>query len=117
MSDMIDAMVKARDALTEYYKDDAPVVALLDHAIVDAEGYDRAYELLFKEHGKMRALVELIFASTLPYNNGEPTFSDKVTDMWRELTPNVLAQGALGGIAAEGSPGATGSAALTTKGV
>jgi hypothetical protein len=41
----------------------------------------------------LRALVELIFASTLPYNDGDPTFIDAVTDMWKELTPNVKVSG------------------------
>jgi hypothetical protein len=34
---MIEAMENALDALKEYYKDDAPVVYLLQHAIVEAK--------------------------------------------------------------------------------
>jgi len=34
---MIEAMQNALDALEEYYKEDAPVVALLQHAIVEAK--------------------------------------------------------------------------------
>lgn len=54
----------------------------------EAEKIANAIDAGVAEIEKLRALVELIFASTLPYNDGEPTFSDKVTDMWRELTPN-----------------------------
>jgi hypothetical protein len=46
-------------------------------------------ETLEKENAKLRALVELIFSSTLPYNDGEPTFSDAVTDMWKDMAPNA----------------------------
>ncbi len=50
----------------------------------------RAYELLFKENGKLRELVRLIFESTVPYNDkGECIFTDSVIDLWKELTPNV----------------------------
>jgi hypothetical protein len=45
-----------------------------------------------QEATDLRALMALIFASTLPYNDGEPTFSNAVTDKWAELhgnkTPN-----------------------------
>ena len=40
------------------------------------------------ENAKLRSLLELLFSSTHPYNDGEPTFSDAVTDLWKELTPN-----------------------------
>lgn len=56
------------------------------HALAD----DAAEEIdqLEREVAQLRALIELIFASTLPYNDGEPTFTDNVTDMWKELTPS-----------------------------
>lgn len=39
---------------------------------------------------QLRELVRLIFESTMPYrDNGECVFIDKVTDMWKELTPNA----------------------------
>lgn len=62
----------------------------LHNRIADRE---RAYELLSKENAKLRSLIELIFASTLPYNDGEPTFSDKVTDAWAELSPSTTEEG------------------------
>ncbi|MBK8467629.1 MAG: hypothetical protein IPL32_17585 [Chloracidobacterium sp.] len=53
------------------------------HALAD----DAADEIdaLEKENAKLRTLIELIFSSTLPYNGEEATFSDAVTDMWKEL--------------------------------
>ena len=51
---------------------------LADDAAEEIEGLEL-------ENGKLRELIKLIFASTLPYNDGEATFSDKVTDMWAKL--------------------------------
>jgi hypothetical protein len=38
------------------------------------------------EISELRSLIEMIFASTLPYNDGAPTFRDEVTDAWKRLT-------------------------------
>ena len=61
---MLDGMKAARDALAEYYRDEAPVMVMIDAAIAEAEEYNRAYELLFKEHGKLRAEAEGVRALT-----------------------------------------------------
>ncbi len=100
---MLNGMKGAREALAEYYREDAPVMVLLDDAIVEAEGSKHAYEMLLKENAKLRDLIELIFASTCPYNDGEATFIDKVTDAWKELAPNAKVSGA--GTASAGLPG------------
>lgn len=56
----------------------------------ELSGSNEAYALLFKENGKLRSLVELIFASTQPYKaDGEPTLSDEVIKTWNELSPNA----------------------------
>jgi len=57
----------------------------------DTIGEDVANELerVRAENSKLRSLIELIFSSTHPYNGDENTFTDKVTDAWKELTPNV----------------------------
>lgn len=56
------------------------------HALAD----DAADEIeqLEREVAQLRALIELIFESTHPYNDGGSTFIDEVTDMWKELTPS-----------------------------
>ena len=57
---MLDGMKAARDALAEYYRNDAPVMVMIEASITEAEEHNRAYELLFKENGKLRsALAEL----------------------------------------------------------
>ena len=57
---MLDGMKAARDALVEYYRAEAPVMVMIEASITEAEEYNRAYELLFKENGKLRsALAEL----------------------------------------------------------
>ena len=58
-----------------------------EHGFIHALADDAAEEIeaLELENGKLRELIKLIFASTLPYNDGEATFSDKVTDMWAKL--------------------------------
>jgi len=54
----------------------------------------RAYELLFKENGKLHELIRLIFESTVPYNEkGECVFSDRVIELWKTLTPNDRVEG------------------------
>lgn len=55
---MFDGMRNAREALAEYYREDAPVIVLLDAAIVEAEGSKRAYELLLNENAQLRARLE-----------------------------------------------------------
>lgn len=61
--------------------------SIREHEFIHAFADDAADEIeaLELENGKLRALIELIFASTLPYNDGEATFSDKVTDIWAKL--------------------------------
>ena len=56
---------------------------IADALLADGE----TLKALVWENCKLRALIELMFASTLPYNDGQPTFSDTVTDMWKELAP------------------------------
>ena len=57
---MLDGMKAARDALVEYYRAEAPVMVMIEASITEAEEYSRAYEVLFKENGKLRsALAEL----------------------------------------------------------
>lgn len=51
-------------------------------------------EVLEIENAKLRELIELIFASTLPYNDGEATFSDKITTKGAELNPGGHEAGA-----------------------
>ena len=61
---------------------------LCDLAADEIEGLEKSYSLLFKENENLRRLVQLIFESTIPYNDaGECVFSDKVTDMWCKLCP------------------------------
>lgn len=55
---------------------------------VEAARIEKSITAGVDEIEKLRTLVKLIFASTLPYNDGEPTFSDKVTDLLAELMPN-----------------------------
>lgn len=43
-----------------------------------------------KANAKLCALVELIFASTPPYIDGEPTISQKAVDMWAEISGNQV---------------------------
>ena len=53
---MLDGMKAARDALVEYYRAEAPVMVMIEASITEAEEYSRAYEILFKEHGRLRSL-------------------------------------------------------------
>ena len=54
------------------------------HALADDAADE--IEALEKENARLTELVELIFASTPPYrDDGECTFIDKVTDMWKEI--------------------------------
>lgn len=52
---------------------------------VEAERIAKAIDAGISTIETLRELLDLIFASTMPYNDGAPTFSDKVTDMWKEL--------------------------------
>ena len=45
--------------------------------------YRTAREAAEARAARLYSLIELIFASTLPYNDGECTFTEKVTDEWR----------------------------------
>lgn len=47
-----------------------------------------SYASQLKEIHELRNLIRLIFESTPPYNDGQATFSDKVTDEFNRLFPN-----------------------------
>ena len=66
---MIEELRAARDALTEYYRDNSPVVNSVDSAILEAQEYSRAYELLFKENTRLRAENESLRAQLAEAHN------------------------------------------------
>lgn len=47
-----------------------------------------AYASQLKEITELKNLIRIIFASTLPYNDGEPAFSDEVVKEWKRLAPS-----------------------------
>jgi hypothetical protein len=70
---MLDGMKMARDSLAEYYRDDAPVMVMIDASIAEAEEYSRAYELLFKEHGGLRLLCRQLYEAERDKNQQDWT--------------------------------------------
>lgn len=92
MRNIIDAMIKAREALTEYYKEDAPVVALLSNSITEAEGYEKAYELLFKECGKWRREAEAFKCIGVFDSNGDvyPEPQKAGTNVFVNIDPELI---------------------------
>jgi hypothetical protein len=56
-----------------------------DRIVKDLDEASSGLDKVISENSELRALIDLIFESTLPYNEGNNTFNDAVVAKWVEL--------------------------------